>query len=404
MEKSSFPWKIVLASAAILGGAQGVVINTNGVIFAAIVRDTGFRAGDLALYYTIMYIVQALSVPYTSKLFFTKNPRLVMSVLGVLFTVSSGAMCVYTRLWHWYAAAVATGLGYSCMMVAVTTTLNAWLAEKKGLITGVTLSITGILGALLAPVFARCVMSFGWRATAALAGAIAFVMIVPCGAFMLTPSPEREGKLPWGNASREQVRTDETARCVPVYVFFLCLAALAGMNGQFQFNLQLPLFARSFGYSLSAGAALTSCAMIGNITGKVAVGIAIDRLGAYRAGLLLALSLLASFLIFRAVPGTFAALCVAGVLFGGCYSVGSVLLPQLALVIWGRDRYRPYVSRLSAFNSIAASVTGALFPYLYDFTGSWSPVLWLNIGLSAVAAAIFVFLRRDAATWPHEQS
>ena len=40
MEKSTFPWKIVLASAAILGGAQGVVINTNGVIFAAIVRDT----------------------------------------------------------------------------------------------------------------------------------------------------------------------------------------------------------------------------------------------------------------------------------------------------------------------------------------------------------------------------
>ena len=112
---------------------------------------------------------------------------------------------------------------------------------------------------------------------------------------------------------------------------------------------------------------------IGNITGKVAVGIAIDRLGSYRAGLLLALSLLASFLIFRAVPGTFAALCVAGVLFGGCYSVGSVLLPQLSLLIWGRDRYRPYVSRLSAFNSIAASVTGALFPYLYDFTGSWSP-------------------------------
>ena len=89
MKKSTFPWKIVLASAAILGGAQGVVINTNGVIFAAIVRDTGFRAGDLALYYTIMYIVQALSVPYTSKLLFTKHPRLVMSVLGVLFTVVS---------------------------------------------------------------------------------------------------------------------------------------------------------------------------------------------------------------------------------------------------------------------------------------------------------------------------
>ena len=402
MEKSSFPWKIVLAAAAILGGAQGVVINTNGVIFAAIVRDTGFRAGDLALYYTIMYVVSALSVSYTSKLFFTKNSRLVMAILGILFTVSSGGMCVYTRLWHWYAAAVASGLGYSCMMVAVTTTLNAWFAAKKGLVAGLTLSVTGILGALLAPVFARCVLNFGWRATAALAGAIAFVMIVLCGAFTLTPSPEREGKSPWGDVSGEQARADEKPRRVPAYVFFLCLAALGGMNCLFQFNLQLPLFARSFGYSLQAGAVLTSCAMVGNITGKVAVGVAIDRMGAYRAGLLLALALFSAFAIFRTATGTYAALCVAGVLFGCCYSVGAVLLPQLSLAIWGHGRYRPYVSRFSAFNSIAASVTGALFPFLHDFTGSWSPVLWLAMGMCVAAAAVFVFLRRDAAKWPEE--
>ena len=402
MEKASFPWKIVLAAAAILGGAQGVIINTNGVIFAAIVRDTGFRAGDLALYYTIMYVVTALSVPFTSRLFFTKNPHVVMATLGTLFTLSFGGMSVYTRLWHWYAAAVANGLGYSCMVVAVATTLNSWFAARKGLIAGATLSITGILGALLAPVFARCVLSFGWRATAALASGIAFAMIVLFGAFALSPSPELEGRLPWGEAPHDEESAPEKPRRVPAYVFYLCLIAFASLNALFQFNLQLPLFARSFGYSLQAGAALTSCAMVGNITCKVTFGLAIDRLGAYRAGILLACSLFAAFAIFWAAPHMFAALCVAGVLFGGCFCIGGVLLPQLTLAVWGRERYRPYVSRFSAFNAFAAAFTGSAFPYLHDLTGSWSPALWLGMGMGATAAGIFVFLRRDAAKWPEE--
>ncbi|MBQ8091542.1 MAG: MFS transporter [Pyramidobacter sp.] len=399
-EKAAFPWKIVLAAAAILGGAQGVIINTNGVIFAAIVRETGFRAGDLALYYTIMYVVSALCVPFTSRLFFTKNSRAVMAALGSFFTLSFGAMCFYTRLWHWYAAAVASGLGYSCMMVAVTTTLNGWFAAKKGLVAGATLSVTGILGALLAPVCASCILAFGWRATAVLMGGLAFAMIVLFGAFALVPSPEREGKKPWGSAPLEEAPAAGRPRIAPPYVFFLCLTALACLNALFQFNLQLPLFARTFGYSLSAGAVLTSCSMIGNIAGKLALGLAIDRFGAYRGGAMLAGSLFASFAIFCASPSCYPALCLAATLFGGCFSVGGVLLPQLALAVWGRDRYRPYVSRFTSFNAFAAAFTGSAFPYIHDFTGSWTPALVLCMTMCACAAAIFLFLKRDAKRWP----
>ena len=399
MKENAFPWRIVLASMAILGGSQGVVINTNGIILAAIVRDMGFRAGDFSVFYTIMYLVSALSVTFTSRMFFTKNSKTVMALQGTLFTVPFAAMSLYSRLWHWYVAAAFCGFGYSCMMVVVTTTLNNWFAARKGLVAGVTLSVSGVLGAVLAPVFARCVVSFGWRATAALTGSIAFAMIVLFGAFALTPSPEREGRRPWGESVSAQEQGAERPRQTPRYAFFLCLIALACLNSMFQFNLQLPLFARTFGYSLAAGAALTSCSMIGNITGKVVLGFAVDRLGAYRAGVLLALSLASSFALFWALPRFFAALCLAGVLFGVCYSVGGVLLPQLSLALWGRDAYRPFVSRLAAFNAIAAAVTGSAFPYLHDFTGGWTAVLWLNMGLCSVAALIFAFFASRASKW-----
>jgi len=400
MNNTPFPWKIVLGAMAILGGAQGVVINTNGIILAEIVREMGFRAGDFSVFYTIMYLVSALCMPHTSKAFFAvKRPRAFMSLMGTLFTLPFAGMCVYTKLWHWYAAAAFAGMGYSCMMVSVTTVLNSWFAAKRGLVAGVTLSVTGLIGAVLAPVFARCVAAFGWRVTSLCTATAAFVMIAVLGAFALVPSPDREGRAPWGTSPDTARAVPQTARRVPLYVFFLCMAAFAGLNAMFQFNLQLPLFARSHGYTLAAGAVLTSCSMIGNIAGKVLLGYAIDRLGAYRAGTLLALALFSSFAVFRFCPGTFAALCAAGVLFGSVYSVGGVLVPQMSLAVWGQAEYRACVSRFSAVDAFAAALSGSAFPYLFDLTGSWSPMLLWNMAVAAAAAGLFAYIGRQEKNW-----
>ncbi|MBR2668747.1 MAG: hypothetical protein IKE36_03010, partial [Solobacterium sp.] len=60
MKGKNFPWKIVIAAMLIQGGAMGAVANTQGILFSAIIRDLGFRAGDLSLYYLIRSIVSAL--------------------------------------------------------------------------------------------------------------------------------------------------------------------------------------------------------------------------------------------------------------------------------------------------------------------------------------------------------
>ncbi|MBO5491757.1 MAG: hypothetical protein J5974_00345 [Pyramidobacter sp.] len=72
LERNGFPYKVVIAAMGVLGGAMGVIINTNGILFAAVIRDMGFRAGDLSVYYTILYLVSALSVTFTSRWF---SPR-----------------------------------------------------------------------------------------------------------------------------------------------------------------------------------------------------------------------------------------------------------------------------------------------------------------------------------------
>ena len=34
LERNGFPYKVVIAAMGVLGGAMGVIINTNGILFA----------------------------------------------------------------------------------------------------------------------------------------------------------------------------------------------------------------------------------------------------------------------------------------------------------------------------------------------------------------------------------
>ena len=395
MEKSKFPWKIVIAAMLIQGGAMGIVANTQGILFSAIINDLRFRAGDLSLYYLIRSIVSALTVTTTTRLFFNKNHKLVIGVLGSMYTLSVCAMSMFGHLWQWYIAAAVSGIGMSCLMVILTIILNNWFASNNGTVIGITLSSSGVLGAVFSPILSRCITSFGWRMSAVITGLIAFCFIVLPGMFLLTPTPEEEGKQPFGEKAETAGTAKAAERSVPGYIFWLCLVAIGGCSALAQFNQQLPTFAQSLGYSLAVGAALTSCSMIGNLSGKVILGVMIDKLGVYRAAIILSLVIGSAFLLFLLGNGSPYLLYAAGIGYGTCYSVGGVLLSILLLNIYGAGTYRDKVSRLSALNAFIAAFVGSAFPYMYDLTGNWNLVLFCGMGICIAAAAIYFYLSKQ---------
>ncbi len=395
MKSKNFPWKIVIAAMLIQGGAMGVVANTQGILFSAIIRDLGFRAGDLSLYYLIRSIISALTVTFTTRLFFKKNHRVVIGILGCMYTLSVAAMSLFSHLWQWYISAALSGIGMSCLMVILTIILNNWFASNNGTIIGITLSSSGVVGAVFSPFLSRCITSFGWRISAVIIGAISFCMIVLPGVFMLTPTPEEEGKVPFGETGEKKVVEKQVMRNVPGYIFFVCLLAIGGTASLAQFNQQLPTFAQSLGYSLAVGAALTSCSMIGNLSGKVILGMMIDKLGVYRAAVTLSLIIGFSFVLFFFGSANPYLLYAAGICYGTCYSIGGVLLSILLLNIYGAKTYRDYVSRMSAMNAFIGAFIGSAFPYIYDLSGSWNPVLIIAFLLCVTAAVIYIWLSRQ---------
>lgn len=392
-------WLVLVATMLIYAGSMGVMMNSMGVLFSAIIEDKGFRAGDLSLYYTIRSLCSSFAMPFTTKLFFKKNAKTVMGVMGTIASAGVVMMSLFNDLWQWYFAAVLVGVGTSCIMVVVPVVLNNWFHKRNGFAVGLTMSASGVAGAVFSPILAGFISALGWRQAAVVMGFVGFCLIVPPGLFLLVASPEKVGCRPYGEGEAEQVKGASGGRGGPRtqpggYIFVLGLLVGIIASGIVQFNNQLPTFAKSVGYAGTVGALLTSCCMVGNLGGKLVFGLLNDRVGIYSACRLYLLVIGSALAGFLFLSGTQAALCVAALLFGSAYSLGAMSHSFLFLDLYGAESYRDKLSQMQAINGIASAFLSAAIPYMYDATGSFRIVFLCGLSLCCVAFLIYTYLNR----------
>lgn len=391
--KFHYAWLILICSILIQGGIIGLLVNSAGVLFAAVRTEMNFRAGDLSIYYTIRQLVMAAAVGLTSRLFFEKNPRLVIGALGLCGSASFILMSGFRQLWQWYAAAVMAGIGISCCTVVIPIVLNNWFHARRGLVVGISMSASGIVGACYSPVCSWIIENMGWRTAAVATGVLSLSMTI-LGCLFLAVTPETLGMDPYGvlPVCEKACEPGKETASVPGWVYPVALAALILPNTYTQFNNQLPTFMQTVGYSLGTGALLTSISMVGNILGKLGLGILSDRMGIFRALALMAFLIGASQLAFLLGSDFLPVLQIGAFLYGFVYAMGTTAPSQLFLALYGEKNYRDKVRNAQMVNSFALAFAGLLFPYIYDFTGSFAPVFLLGTAVCALSLALMMRL------------
>jgi len=396
MSKKIHPAWLVLACVILIqGGIIGVMVNCTSVLFAAIIKDMGFRAGDLSIHYTIRQIACALSIGAVAKLFFTKNSRVVMFIMGVLSASAYFMMSVSTQVWHWYIAAVMIGIGMNCFTVVLPTALSNWFHSHKGLVVGLSMSASGVGGALYSPISSALISAFGWRTTAVITGVIGFVMVT-LGSLFFYITPEKLGLKPFGEKAETKTAAQADAKYqkpVPSWVLIGALFALLSVNSYTQLNNQIPTFAQSIGYSLAVGALFTSGSMIGNIVGKLLSGVLNDRFGVFRAIQFSLIMTFVSMLLFLFGSQYQIVMQIASVCYGLIYALGTTIPSLLFLELYGRDNSRPKVQLSQTLSYFVMALTSSLFPYIFDLTGTFTPVFVAGAVICVVSFVIMERLR-----------
>ncbi len=394
--KFHYAWLILVAAVCIQGGIIGILVNCTGVIFSAIIEDMGFRSGDLSIYYTIRAFLQAAACGLTTKLFLEKNTKLVMTGLATLGLAGYVGMYFYTQLWQWYFSGVMVGICMSCVLVVIPVVLNNWFATKNGFVIGIAMAASGLAGAVFSPVLSSLITTMGWRKTAVFNGATAFLFIVIPTLFILVKTPEEKGMKPYGwseAAATEKVDNsakDETKTVkMPRSMFTLCAGTIVVAGIMTQFGNQLPMLARSIGYTIQVGAMVTSWNMVGNVAGKLLIGVMADKIGIFKSVNITSVVIAVSTVMLM-FSGTSPVMMYAGaLLLGMVYSMGTTVPPLVFMEVYGPDQYKTQLSRFQSYNSVIMALASSGLPYIYDFTGSFFGALVLGLVFAVVSMVGF---------------
>ena len=96
-----------------------------------------------------------------------------------------------------------------------------------------------------------------------------------------------------------------------------------------QFGNQLPMLAQSVGYTIQVGAMVTSFNMVGNVFGKLAIGVLADKIGIFPSVNLTSIVIAAS-TVMLLFSGTSPVMMYAGaLLLGLVYSMGTTVPPRV---------------------------------------------------------------------------
>ena len=383
-------WFIFIVCLGIMGGLVGILLNCTGIIFTEIIKEFGFRTGDLSIYYSIRSLVRAMALGTVSGLFFKKNSKKVLISITVVTCMAYMSMGLYTQLWQWYVSAVFIGIGTSYTGMAISVLLANWFHTKKGLVMGLAMSASGVLGAVVSPLCSTLIESIGWRGACVVMGLLTMVVVCLPAALFLVLTPEEIGMEPYGwsensveNAKNEIAKVNYTVPgfIFPVCVGIICLATLIGavLN-------QLPLYSAQLGYGVATGAMITSFAMWGNVLGKLLTGWLADKVGPYKALTVTFVMVMVSMAMFMLCGHSEYLLYIAALLLGTVYAVDANVPPLLFMDVYGAD-YTKHLKNFQTIGFALGTFSSSLLPYIYDFTGSYNVIfvlgiVWLSISLA----------------------
>ena len=409
-KKFFYGWIIVLCCTLLMAVGTGIFVNCVGIFVKPVCEDLGFERGTFTLYTTITSVLSMLAMLVFGELY-RKKPRhirLYIAIGGLTGCLVFFGYSLSSKLWHFYTLSAIYGCVATTLAgISVTTLVNNWFVDKRGLATGLAFAGSGVSAAIMTPVLTTVVTDYGWRMGYRTMSLVSFIILIPA-MLLIRLEPSDKGLLPYGvtpHPSEEDKRSipviEQTgltrAQAVKTSSFYFqsigifCLS-LAGMGIS---NHAISYFT-DIGYSPLTASTAMSLVMTIMIGAKILLGAVFDKIGSVRSAILTGLCMIASTLSIRfAGAGAFMPY-VFSVCFGFGYSTLTVPYSYLIGQNFGTREFSSIYSLICTLGSLGGGIATTLTGMLYDRLGSYYPV-WTIYFVLACLALTFLFLASKTA-------
>lgn len=352
----------------------------------------------------LSFITLAISQPLSGKLSDRYGARTVLTLSTLLVGVSLLLCSIASELWQLtilYGVILSLGLT-GCSNITVAAVITRWFTRNRGLAIGLSLSGMAVGQLVVVPLSLYLISGYGWRFTIGGVGAVTLIVFMPLMLFFIRSCPENIGLRPYGELPgvTEQEKnvpshnkTDEESLW---YIFrqrafwqitipyFICgFTDIGIMNTHY-----IPL-SQGKGISVGVIAFTFSLVAVSNIFGTVASGHLADRWNRSRLlGVIYGIRSV-SFLLLLAADRSWLFVTFA-IIYGASEMASIAPVSSLCSHLFRKNSIGMVFGIVSVSHQLGGAI-GSLVPgVIYDFTGSYTPVLVLAVLLLGASAMLIL--------------
>ncbi|WP_099353260.1 MFS transporter [Fredinandcohnia onubensis] len=385
-----YAWWILVALCIIVGLGKGGLNNSAGLFLTPITKDLGIGLGSLTLYFSVSAVVTMIFLPIGGKMMAKYDTRILLIVAIILQAGTFAMFGLMKSVWGWYLFAIPLAVGgVFITVIAGPVLINQWFKKSNGLALGILSAAGGILGAVAQPVVGGLIADRGWGASYIIVGITVIIIVVPTIMLLIKKSPQDKGLIPYGMGETKQngqgienetsekgVEMKVARKSIAFYalmVFFLLVTSIAS------FSMHIPTYLMNKGFDVTFAGNVMGTYMIGVLFGSLIIGFLTDRIGSKITAILaMGAGMIAILLLLFSGTST-AIISVAVILFGFISSSIGTLGPALTSSLFGNKEYSQIYSTASLGLAVASIIALPAYGYVFDYMGSYTPVLYAII-------------------------
>lgn len=399
---------IIIGSLMITVFTMAIINNTTTFYMTPVCEELGFSIGAFSAAYS-MAAVGATIGAIVAGTMLSKLPLKVMMSIGAIGTgLSILGLSYADKLWYFYVLLLTADLFMAMVAnVPLTTMVNNWYIDNRGMMTGLIFAGAGFGSIFLSPLTEWMIKSLGWHASASISGLIIILTALPACLFLFKKSPADKGQEPFrfpeGSAAAIKAAKkaeDEAAQNAGLDMSEGFTKEQATKSGAFRLlalgllcmgmvssgvMVHIPNFLDEL--AMNAGFVI-SVLSIGRLIGTFSTGVIMDKLGLIKA-LLISTVLFVGGMVCLVFTSPEAAILpyIMALLVGLSVCVASVAPPMLTSEIFGMKAYSSLYGLNYAIFLIGCVLGPIICGIIYEASGY--NLVWLIYIVFAIGMFVF---------------
>ena len=385
MSERRYGWVMVALGAFMTCIAVGAMFSL-AVFLQPITQATGWSHTAVSAAMTLNFLAMGAAGFGWGALSDRIGPRPVVLagaiLLGLgLFLASRAQSPLAFQLSFGLLVGIAVGSFFSPMIAAV----MGWITEHRGLAVSLVSVGVGVAPMTMSPLSAWLVTQMDWRQAQVVIAVLVWATLVPAALFVRRP-PLVQGPSGQGAAEGSGMKLKDAFLSAPFIVlaltFFACCAAHAGPI------FHTVTYAMTCGIAPIAAVTVYSVEGLAGLGGRLALGVAADKLGVKRvliAGLVIQALAAFAFISASRLGEFYAIAAVFGFAYGGVMPLYAVLAREY----FGQRILGAVFGAAAMVSSLGMAAGPAIGGWIFDTFGryTWMYIYSGAIGLGAVAIA-----------------